>query len=210
LQARALEDGPERTNPLSAAAWILAGLSLHWHPAVAAQARKCARAVAPTPGDNAVQAHRDLSRAYLFHPAWPIPPPNPLHGALKRMSGLPPRQRRPVFPRCLPASGLAAGGDETDDEEEGSSGGGGPACFQGLFLDAHHFQAKALGAARRRALDVARSAYEARKARSELRAEHTKPRFPGGTKKRVAQGAPGGATNGSTKGVSKKRKQGAE
>lgn len=127
-----VEDTPELTNPLAAAAWELAVLKCHWHPTVSQQARAAVALSLPTPPDNPVLLHKDLSTATLFHPAWKTPPPSALHALVKKQNQQKhARQRRPVFLRLdsmaapvlhLGTKGQCAGVHERDIREElGSS-----------------------------------------------------------------------------------------
>jgi hypothetical protein len=94
-----VDDSPELSNPLSAAAWEVSLLGFHWHPTVRAQAKACAALAAPGSSDNAVHTHRDLARAPVFYPPWRLPLPHPLHATLKRHLGAPARRRHLIFLR---------------------------------------------------------------------------------------------------------------
>lgn len=131
-----VEDTPELTNPLAAAAWELAALKCHWHPTVSSQARAAVALSLPTPTDNPVLLHKDLATATLFHPAWKTPPPSALHALVKKQNQQKhARQRRPVFLRVdamaapvlhLGTKGKCEGMNEADIREElGGAGGDG-------------------------------------------------------------------------------------
>ena len=114
---------PELTNPLSAAAWELALLKRHWHPAARAQAAATAAlgstgggagagaAVASSAssallsaahggGGSAGHVLRTLARAPVFFPPWKQPPAShPLEQAVKKQLKQQPRNRRDVFLR---------------------------------------------------------------------------------------------------------------
>jgi len=123
-----VEDTPELTNPLAAAAWELAVLKCHWHPTVSQQAKAAVALSLPTPPDNPVLLHKDLSAATLFHPSWKTPPPSALHALVKKQNQQKhARQRRPVFLRLdsmaapvlhLGTEGKCDGMHERDIREE--------------------------------------------------------------------------------------------
>jgi hypothetical protein len=137
--ALTVEDTPELTNPLAAAAWELAALTCHWHPTAAHQARAAAALSLPGAHDNPVLLLKGLAAATLFHPPWHAPPPSPMHALVaKQTAQKHARQRRPVFLRVDSAAPLAAllgagTGVAYPEDGEGACGdGAAPPLLDGL------------------------------------------------------------------------------
>jgi hypothetical protein len=137
--ALTVEDTPELTNPLAAAAWELAALTCHWHPTAAHQARTAAALSLPGAHDNPVLLLKGLAAATLFHPPWHAPPPSPMHALVaKQTAQKHARQRRPVFLRVDSAAPLAAllgagTGVAYPEDGEGACGdGAAPPLLDGL------------------------------------------------------------------------------